>query len=99
MPRKRHGQHRRTRRVTPEVQPDLDPIVAIVCQAYPKAKPGDVRAWLLGDHSLSEDDRVLLDEARRQHRLRVAAAWLEAIIWTGGDVRTAVPTRGYRSAA
>lgn len=62
---------------------DLEPIVAVLVQAYPKVTRDQCYRWLLGDRAVDENARVLLDAARRASRLRVAAQLVKADIRAG----------------
>lgn len=62
---------------------DLQPIVAVLQRAYPKVSRDQCYRWLLGERTLSDNDRVLLAAARRASRMRIAAERVKADIRAG----------------
>lgn len=56
-----------------ELLEDIEPVVQVLERAYPKVTREQCYRWLLGDHAVAEDDRVLLDHARRVSKLRIRA--------------------------
>jgi hypothetical protein len=70
----------------------IERLVAVVREAHPGVSADQAQAWLLGEHNMGEDDRVLAAAARRAGQLQARAAWLMSCVWTGADLTARLPT-------
>lgn len=62
---------------------DIEPILAVLLEAYPRIGRDQCLRWLLGDRVVDDAGRVLIDAARRASRLRLAACRVRADIGRG----------------